>query len=128
MKRITMSIMMAFVLLLFLDGFAMAAAVDKSGEGSDLSAKQCIVASRIHKTDVKDNQTIVFEMYNNKSYINRLPYQCPNLYQEGFSYNLQINKLCNTDMITVLNFFTKCGLGTFEPYNEEPAASEENGS
>jgi len=119
---------MAFVLLLFLDGHAMAAAMDKSGEGSDQSGKQCIVASRIYKTDVKDNQTIVFEMYNNKSYINRLPYQCPNLYQEGFSYNLQVNKLCNTDMITVLNFFTKCGLGTFEPYNEQSASPEEKGS
>jgi len=64
-------------------------------------------------------------MYNNKSWVNTLPYACPNLYHEGFSYNLQIDKLCNTDIITVLNIPAKCGLGTFEPYSEK---SEDNES
>jgi hypothetical protein len=126
MKKSVMTLMMAMMLVLFLGGFAMAAAMDNSNEGSTESGKQCIQASRIDNVDVKDNQTIVFHMYNNKSFVNKLPFECPNLYHEGFSYNLQINKLCSTDIITVLNFPTKCGLGTFEPYTE--SATEDKDS
>ena len=125
MKTLFTTMIIALSLALFLGLSTQAFAADKQGEEAVVSVKQCINASRIWETDVIDNQTIVFHMYGNKSWVNNLPYACPNLYIEGFSYNLQIDKLCNTDIITVLNIPAKCGLGTFEPYSEK---SEDNES
>ena len=120
MKTLDTTIMITIVLTLFLGGSTMAGiTTDKGGEKSGESAKQCIQPSRIEDVDIMDNQTIVFHMYNHKSWVNKLPYHCPNLYHEGgFQYTRQLDELCSTDIITVINTYTKCGLGTFQPYTE----------
>lgn len=121
MKKIYMITMMAIMLTFFLGGSALTGVIqDKDQTGTAVSKKQCIQSSRIKNSDVIDNQTIVFHMYHNKSWVNKLPYPCPNLYHEGgFKYVLHEDKLCSTDIITVLHTHAKCSLGSFEPYIEK---------
>jgi len=120
MKTLFAALMMISAVMIVLGGFTIAGIVDnkdKNGETPEEFAKQCIQTSRIEEIDVIDNKTIVFHMIQDKSWVNTLPYYCPNLYHEGgFKYDRQVDKLCSADIITVINTYTKCGLGTFKPY------------
>lgn len=87
--------------------------------------QNCVPLIQIDSTDILDDQTILFRMKGKTTYLNELPYRCPQLKsQDAFSYKTSISQLCNTDIITVLDTMTpqrlaSCGLGKFEKLNEK---------
>ena len=97
----------------------------------DRSPRDCVNLSDIRQTVVIDDQTILFYMRGGKKtvYRNYLAHQCPNLAREGrFAYQTPINRLCDVDLITVLEQFGPqlgpgftCRLGDFYPIPYEEA-------
>jgi hypothetical protein len=97
----------------------------------DRTPRDCLILSDIRQTVVIDDQTILFYMRGGKKnvYRNYLAHQCPNLAREGrFAYKTPINRLCNVDLITVLEQFGPqlgpgftCRLGDFYPMTYEEA-------
>src|SRR5690606_18612783 len=82
----------------------------------------CIPASRIDRTEVIDDNTILFHMRGrDQAYANYLPERCPNLGREKrFSYELRSRQLCDITLITVIedigfNPGFTCRLGEFHP-------------
>jgi len=96
--------------------------------------ENCIQASRIRRTSIVDDRTIIFYMYQQKIYVNHLPRRCAGLKIAGtFSYRLRGSQLCSFDMITVVrtmsvgaNIGPSCGLGSFRPVTEEEVAMLKN--
>jgi hypothetical protein len=93
----------------------------------------------IARTDILDDQTIIFYMRGkNVAYRNYLPNKCPGLKRaDRFSYQVTAGRLCNIDLITVLEIglrvdreipggfergFT-CRLGDFHPLSPEDIES-----
>lgn len=82
----------------------------------------CIDLIRIDRSEVVDDQTILFHMKGGKVWKNTLPYKCPRLgFEKAFSHKTSINRLCSIDVITVLDTSARmpgasCGLGKFEAY------------
>lgn len=115
------------------DGEAAAtdAATDPAAEADDFdrSPVRCITANRVDRTKVIDERTIVFYMRGRDIYRNELAIDCRSLVREKrFSYDLHTNRLCNTDHITVLEYWgstlqpgISCGLGLFYPITKEEA-------
>ncbi len=91
--------------------------IEKIGE-----PKSCIIRSQIRSTDVIDDRTIDFKMRNGDIYRNTLPNKCSGLrFEEAFSYRTSTNRLCNVDIIRVLDSTAgrietrgACGLGKFQ--------------
>lgn len=91
----------------------------------DRTPQACILASRIDRTEVIDDNTIIFHMRSRgEAYANYLPLRCPNLGREKrFTYERRTAQLCDDTTITVIelnNFgpgFT-CRLGQFHPITE----------
>jgi hypothetical protein len=97
----------------------------------DRTPTDCITPSNIRQTAIVDDSTILFYMRGGKKMVYRsvLPRVCPNLAREDrFSYRTTMNRLCNSDLITVLEQngvglregFT-CRLGSFYPIPYEEA-------
>lgn len=92
-------------------------------------AEHCISLSRIDRTDVVDDNNILFYMKGGDIYLNRLPHRCPGLrWEKAFMYRTSMSQLCNVDIITVLDNMgfgyspgVSCGLGPFYPISEETA-------
>jgi len=84
--------------------------------------QNCIDTVRIRSTNVIDDQTIDFRMNDRTVFRNTLPNRCPGLgFARAFSYRTSISRLCNVDIITVVNQGggprqgASCGLGQFVP-------------
>jgi len=85
--------------------------------------RSCIQRSQIRNSRVRSDQVIDFEMRGGKVYRSVLPFSCPRLgSEEAFSYNTSTNRLCNTEIIYVVENFggqisrgAGCGLGRFVP-------------
>ena len=100
------------------------AASDESAQ-FDRTPRDCILASRIDRTEVIDDNTIIFHMRTRgEAYANYLPLRCPNLGREKrFTYERRTANLCDDTTITVLELtgfgpgFT-CRLGQFHPITE----------
>ena len=125
------------------DGAEAAAAADAAAGGGaaakaaaraddlDRTPRDCVIVSNIRQTVVIDDQTILFYMRGGKKevYRNYLGQACPNLGREGrFAYETRIGRLCNVDLITVLEQFGvalgpgfTCRLGDFYPITYEEA-------
>jgi hypothetical protein len=100
----------------------------------DRTPRDCVITQSISRTDILDDQTIIFYMRGkNVAYRNYLPRKCPGLKRwERFGYKVQSGRLCNVDLITVLENsilgpgfdqgFT-CRLGDFHPLSPEDIAS-----
>ena len=90
----------------------------------------CIDLIRIDRSEVVDDQTILFHMKGGKVWKNTLPYKCPRLgFEKAFSHKTSINRLCSVDIITVLDTTARmpgasCGLGKFEAYTPPPKGSK----
>ena len=90
--------------------------------------KTCVLRSNIRSTDVFDDQTIDFVMRNGDIYRNNLPSKCSGLgFEEAFSYKTSTNRLCNVDIIRVLDTTAgrldtrgACGLGKFQQIEKIP--------
>ncbi|MEP3225652.1 MAG: hypothetical protein ABJO01_06735 [Parasphingorhabdus sp.] len=84
--------------------------------------KTCIRRNFIRSTNVIDDRTIDFKMRNGDIFRNALPNRCPGLgFEEAFSYRTSTNRLCNVDIIRVLDNTAgridtraACGLGKFQ--------------
>lgn len=117
------------LLVLFHTGCVLASVPKDNGSAAPAEgSRRCIELYLINETEVIDDQTIVFHMLNNKAWINTLPYECPQLrIEDGFVHQTSLHRLCNVDIITVMNQGVSCGLGMFEPYSEsDEKNSEEN--
>ena len=98
-------------------------------EAFDREPVDCIIHSRIDRTKVIDERTVVFYMRGGDVYRNRLSYDCPRLVREKrFSYDVRTSRLCSVDYISVLEYWGSslregmpCGLGSFYPITEEEA-------
>lgn len=105
-----------------------AAALGFSASAQEAAApKDCIDLVRLDRTDVIDDQTILFYMDNRDVFLNSLPSKCPGIgFEERFMYRVSMNRLCSTDLITViyqagfgLTEGPSCRLGKFEPVSQE---------
>ncbi len=83
----------------------------------------CIDLARIRRTEVVDDNTILFYLRGGDVYVNELTYRCPGLgFEDGFSYTTSLTKLCsNKEIIRVLDRGTACGLGTFTKIDKATA-------
>ena len=105
-------------------------------EGEELDADlvdreptNCVTVNRIRRTDIINDNNILFYMNGGKIYRNYLPRKCPRLEREdAFTYDVRTNSLCNVDVIYVLERFggslrrgPGCGLGMFYEISEEEA-------
>ena len=129
MKTALTSGIIILILTVFLTGFAFAGvSSDKPDQPKAENSKRCIELSRLKELDVVDNQTILFRMDGNKIYKNTLPYPCPMLaFERGIAYRVSMNRLCNLDVITVLDYGSTCGLSMFEPYVEDTQPEDVSG-
>lgn len=116
-------------------GFAMAYAksekpapeIRKIGE-----PKNCIQIRSISSTKIIDNQTIDFKMNGGKIMRNTLTNRCSGLKSaDAFSYRTSLSRLCNVDMIRVLQSYggsyhegPGCGLGKFQEIEKVKPAAE----
>ena len=86
----------------------------------------CISLSRLDRTKVVDDSTILFYMLGPDVYVNKLRHKCPGLARtDAISYRTSLSRLCTVDIITGLRqsgggFFpaARCGLGMFVPISE----------
>ena len=105
---------------------ATAAATDATTAAGKPQTVDCIDLIRIDRSEVVDDQTILFHMKGGKIWKNTLPYKCPRLgFEKAFSHKTSINRLCSIDTITVLDTSARlpgatCGLGKFEAYTPPP--------
>ena len=79
----------------------------------------CLTLTSISRTRVRDNHTIDFYLRDGRVFRNRLRNQCAGLgFEESFSYETSLPRLCSVDTIRVRNSSgirgATCGLGTFQ--------------
>jgi hypothetical protein len=98
------------------------------GQGADTIsyAVECVSLARVTRTEVLDEQTILFHMRGQQNYSNYLPLECPGLdEQTRFTYRTTSGQLCNNDTITLLERGSQlrpgitCRLGRFVPASAE---------
>lgn len=90
--------------------------------------ERCVQIKDIRRTEVVDNQNILFYVRNKKVYNNHLPHSCGGLAAgNAFQYETSQSELCDTDIIRVVNSTTgellpgaSCGLGLFVPAETKP--------
>lgn len=95
-------------------------------------AVSCIDTSRIDSTNIVANNVIDFKLRGGKVLRNTLPHSCPGLaFQDSFSYRTSIGRLCNVDIIRVLDNYggrleegVSCGLGKFQPVEKVSKVKE----
>ena len=95
----------------------------------DRTPQDCITVSRIRRTRIVDDRTILFYMRGSRVYRNILERECPRLEREGrFMYEIRGYRLCDIDTISVLDRFGSgfsrgftCRLGEFHPITREEA-------
>ncbi len=91
-------------------------------DGTQPTRLHCVDLRRIDHTEVVGDRAILFFMKNDEVYQNRLPNACPGL--EGdrpFMYRVMGGRLCDTDVVTVLERWgfgftptASCLLGPFD--------------
>jgi hypothetical protein len=96
----------------------------------DRTPRDCVTITDIRQTRAVDDRTILFYMRGrDRIYRNYLPRECPGLMREDrISYKTSTSRLCDVDLITVLEQlggglrpgFT-CPLGEFTPITKEEA-------
>lgn len=88
---------------------------------------RCVSSRPIRKTEVLDDQNILFYMRGTAIYLNHLPKPCKRLSQESrFMYRTTVARLCRLDLINVLNDTglgvsagRACKLGSFYAITQE---------
>jgi hypothetical protein len=82
----------------------------------------CIQLQSIDRTEVVDDQTILFHLRNRTVLQNKLPFRCFGLkFDDGFAYKTSTNQLCgNLDIIHPVRSGGSCGLGPFERVTPAP--------
>lgn len=106
-------------------GVSLAAAGSYAADNPPPSAngERCIQIKDIHRTEVVDDQNILFYLRNKKVYNNHLPQRCGGLaFDKTFKYETSQSQLCDVDLIYPLTYAggnlmpgAACGLGVFVP-------------
>ncbi len=89
--------------------------------------ERCLSSRSISRTDVIDDQNVLFYIRGSAIYLNHLPKSCSRLaLDRRFIYETSVGRLCESDHITVLRdggFDTvagrTCRLGRFHPISKE---------
>jgi hypothetical protein len=112
-------------------GFAVVDGAAAQEDAADTSAevRNCVNLMQIDRTEVVDDDTILFYMKGGDVYRNDLPNKCPALaHEDTFMYRVALTQLCSVDVITVLSDvgfgfmpMASCGLGKFAPISDEEA-------
>jgi hypothetical protein len=115
------------------------AAAEAKSDDFDRTPKDCITVTNIRETKVLDDSTILFYMRGSSKVTYRISLpqgSCPNLAREDrFSYKTTMNRLCSSDLITVLEQWGvglregfSCRLGLFYPipYDEAELLRKEH--
>lgn len=92
-------------------------------EGVEDDTRRCLNARSIRRTEVIDDNNVVFEIQGRRLFLNQLPKSCTGLSENRrFSYETYTRSLCAFDKIRVLReagdtFFEgrSCSLGRFRP-------------
>ena len=92
-------------------------------EGIEDNSRRCLNARSIRRTEVIDDNNVVFEIQGRRLFLNQLPKSCTGLSENRrFSYETYTRSLCAFDKIRVLReagdtFFEgrSCSLGRFRP-------------
>jgi hypothetical protein len=96
----------------------------------DRTPRDCVTVTDIRRTVAVDDHTILFYLRGgNRVYRNYLPRECPGLVRENrISYKTSTSRLCDVDLVTVLEQFGgglrpgfTCPLGEFTPITQEEA-------
>jgi hypothetical protein len=91
---------------------AASAPADLSAPPSESSV--CINARNIQRTEVQDDQTILFHMRDGKVFQNRLRQICPMLKTSPYTQVLHSDQICsNQQFIHVTQTGNTCSLGDF---------------
>ena len=70
---------------------------------SDMTGQRCLSSRPIRKTEVLDDQNILFYLRGAAIYLNHLPKPCKRLAQEGrFMYRTTVARICRYDIINLL--------------------------
>ena len=127
MKRISLVLGCA---VLALAGCAPVAGGGDDGHGKNVPAARpngkalnCIPITGIQESRVQDDWTIDFHDHGRQWYRVTLPQRCNGLgTYRAFKYETSLSELCNTDIITVMEFGGpgggprgSCGMGMFQP-------------
>ena len=96
-------------------------------DDSIIEGERCISSRPVRKTEVLDDQNILFYMRGATVYLNHLPKPCRGLTPSSrFMYRTTVARLCRADMITILGYHgldmgmgRSCKLGTFHGITEE---------
>ena len=99
-------------------------------ETDDRETENCINVRTLRRTDVVDDQRIIFYMSGKTTYLNIMPKTCKGLSRDRrFSYSTTGRSLCSFDAIRVLrdgggglHQGRLCRLGQFHPITREDAA------
>ena len=90
--------------------------------------KSCVNIRNIQSTRVLDDQHILFRMHGSKYFLNKLDHRCSRLgFERSFSYKISGSRLCNVDLIRVLDrhgLGVSCSLGSFEELEKKKADQE----
>jgi len=104
--------------------------LDSIGSEATGVSKRCVSHTRIRRTEVIDDYTILFHMTGGKSYANIMERQCFRMGSErAIKYEVRGGTLCNVDTIEV---FTpgfpgpKCSLGDFYEIEKVEVKNTEN--
>jgi len=96
-------------------------------EDSIIEGQRCLSSRPIRKTEVLDDQNILFYIRGAAIYLNHLPKPCKNLAREGrFLYRTTVARICRSDIINILTdsggglgLGRACKLGTFYAITRE---------
>ena len=96
-------------------------------EDSVTEGLRCVSSRPIRKTEVLDDQNILFYMRGAAIYLNHLPKPCKRLSRDGrFMYRTSVARICRYDLINVLNDTgagvtagRACKLGSFYAITKE---------
>ena len=93
------------------------------------ATRSCVDLARISEARVISDRVIDFHMRDGSILRNNLPHACPGLgVEKAFTYSTSIQRLCSTDIITVIHTGggprtgASCGLGSFAAATPAPAA------
>jgi len=120
---------LASCLLLHLSppGIAQEEAPQVEEQDSVVEGQRCVSSRTIRKTEVIDDQNILFYIRGATIYLNHLPKPCTRLSRDGrFMYRTTVARLCRADMINVLTEMggsvgigRACKLGSFYAITKE---------
>ncbi len=96
-------------------------------DDSIIEGQRCVSSRPIRKTEVIDDQNILFYMRGAAIYLNHLPKPCKRLSESGrFMYRTTVARLCRADIINILQDTglglsqgRACKLGTFYAITKE---------